>query len=288
MMRTAMVGLAGTLVGALLVWWLIDDPNAETPRPSARSESSSARVLSVAERATDVEQLRAELEIEREMRRRLADEIQSLKRPLLHAASDSVDADAQELRDPGTDPRERPRADALSAADGAWFSTSDLRSLGLDEREIERIQEVWDRYEMARIELMHRVAREGKEGKKGHKKIHARDRMAIDLRARDDLGDDGYDALLYASGQENRVILSEILETSPAAAAGLLRGDELIGYDGQRIFRPRDILHLISLGESGEWVEVIVKREGRVQRLHVQRGPLGVRLGTDRRVPYLD
>jgi len=138
---------------------------------------------------------------------------------------------------------------------------------------------------MAMIELHHREIREGKEL---NKKRLARDRRNIELVAQYELGDDGYDALLYVTDRENRVVLADVLESSPAAAAGLQSGDEMIHYDGLRVFRPRDLLRHTASGQKGEWVDVAVMRDGVVLRYHVQRGALGVRLSTGKRVPYLN
>ena len=88
--------------------------------------------------------------------------------------------------------------------------------------------------------------------------------------------------------RENRVVLAEVLESSPAAAAGLQSGDEMIHYDGLRVFRPRDLLRHTASGQKGEWVDVAVMRDGVVLRYHVRRGALGVRLSTEKRVPYLN
>ncbi|HEM47607.1 MAG TPA: PDZ domain-containing protein, partial [Alphaproteobacteria bacterium] len=90
---------------------------------------------------------------------------------------------------------------------------------------------------------------------------------------------------LYASGDRNRVILAELLERSPAAAAGIEPGDELISYDGERVFRAAELKRLTTEGEAGAPVELRVRREGEIVRLFVERGPLGVRLRMETRPP---
>ena len=65
-----------------------------------------------------------------------------------------------------------------------------------------------------------------------------------DLRgaSQEELGDDDYDLLLYASGRNNRVLLSDVLQNSPAAAAGIEPGDLLVRYDDRAVFNTRDLL----------------------------------------------
>jgi hypothetical protein len=285
MTRLAAALLLGAVLGASAVWMIGNrptDPHGALP-PAESSATSSAQQ---GDREMELERVSAELELEREMHRHMAAEVDHLRAALADALDESGNdtASVGVAQSPGREPG------ASSSKSNAepippWFSAQKLSALGLDEREVERIRGIWDRYEMALIEIQHRRAREGETINKGRL---AHDRLAIELRAQQELGDDGYDALLYATDRDNRVILADVLQSSPAAAAGLQSGDEVIAFDGVRIFRPRDLLRLTATGEKGEWVEISVLRDGVLEREHVQRGPLGVRLSTDKRVPYID
>jgi S1-C subfamily serine protease len=90
----------------------------------------------------------------------------------------------------------------------------------------------------------------------------------------------------YATSQPNRVILSELLETSPAAVAGLEPGDEVVSYDGQRIFTASALKLLTLAGVPGALTEMRVLRAGEEHRFFVPRGPLGTRLEIASRAPY--
>ncbi len=92
-----------------------------------------------------------------------------------------------------------------------------------------------------------------------------------------DLGDDFYDAMLYATNQPNRSKIGNVMGTSPAAAAGLRIRDVIVRYDGERVFEPDDIKRLSESGEPGERVEVKIHRDGREIEMRVERGPLGIR-----------
>ena len=60
----------------------------------------------------------------------------------------------------------------------------------------------------------------------------------LDATFRNDLGDDGYDAYLRATGKPNRVSVRELLPTGAGSRAGLEVGDELVEYAGARVFSP--------------------------------------------------
>ena len=99
-------------------------------------------------------------------------------------------------------------------------------------------------------------------------------------RMRETLGDDGYDRYLYATGRANRVSVSEVLSGSAAEQTGLVSGDIILSYDGERIFSFGELRNLSYRGDPGEAVLVEVRREdGSREQLVIPRGPLGVRSG---------
>jgi S1-C subfamily serine protease len=102
---------------------------------------------------------------------------------------------------------------------------------------------------------------------------------ALEAAFREDIGEEGYDAFLYATGQPNRVLVREVIARSPASRAGVQAGDVIVSYDGTRTFLPRDLQLATGQGKRGELVRVEVVRDGRPLTLRVQRGPLGIILG---------
>jgi membrane-associated protease RseP (regulator of RpoE activity) len=105
---------------------------------------------------------------------------------------------------------------------------------------------------------------------------------------RSDLGEDLYDAMLYATNQSNRVQLGNVIETSPAAAAGLRIKDVIVSYDGERIFDPGDAKRLTEGSEPGRIIEVWIQRDGEVSQRVLEGGPLGVRYFPDWKAPTRD
>jgi hypothetical protein len=162
-----------------------------------------------------------------------------------------------------------------------WFDAAALASHGAPPSEIERLGEIFSESEMQRIELTHRAQREGwNRNRRYNKAIKAQQQQL-----REEIGDETYDLLLYATGRSNRVVLSDVLSNSPAERAGLQAGDAILSYDGERVFASRELLRATTQGELGESVAVEVLRRGEVMRLYAPRGALGARLRQARRLP---
>jgi C-terminal processing protease CtpA/Prc len=96
------------------------------------------------------------------------------------------------------------------------------------------------------------------------------------LTLRTELGDEAYGRYLEASGRPVTVTVSNIYEGSPALTAGLRPGDEIVRYDGSRVFNMSDISRLTLEGAPGENVIIEVTRDGVPMQLSIPRGPLGV------------
>lgn len=92
---------------------------------------------------------------------------------------------------------------------------------------------------------------------------------------RTDLGDEAYARYLDAMGMPSSVPVLEVLDSSPAQAAGLRSGDEIVSYDGQRVFNLIELNQLTLAGEPGETVVVDILRDGQTMQLYMPRGPIG-------------
>lgn len=97
------------------------------------------------------------------------------------------------------------------------------------------------------------------------------------LRA--EIGDAEYEQYLEASGRPTSVQVGAVLESSPGQRAGLLPGDEIIRYDGERVFNTFELNQQTMTGEPGESVVIDVRRDGVLMQVVVPRGPIGVTTG---------
>ncbi len=98
---------------------------------------------------------------------------------------------------------------------------------------------------------------------------------------RTESGDAQYEQYLQANNRSTAVSVGNVLESSPGQRAGLQPGDQIISYDGTRVFDVSDLNRQTMLGEPGESVVVDITRDGIPMQVVMPRGPIGV--STDRR-----
>jgi S1-C subfamily serine protease len=94
------------------------------------------------------------------------------------------------------------------------------------------------------------------------------------LRA--ELGDADYERFLTAMGRSTTVNVDGVLASSPAERSGLQPGDEIVAYNGKRVFDVAELNELTLGGTTGESVVVDVRRNGQTLQLVMPRGPLGI------------
>lgn len=159
-----------------------------------------------------------------------------------------------------------------------------LRDAGLSNTQVTQVRERFEQLEMDRLYLKDRANREGWMGTVRYSNEVTK-LEETRLEVRNNLGDVGYDAYLYATDQPNRVVISETLQGSPAKQAGIQPGDMVLRYGDKRVFTARELQNATAGGQSGEMVRVEIERDGKRMDIYVPRGPLGVYLGTDSAKP---
>jgi membrane-associated protease RseP (regulator of RpoE activity) len=145
---------------------------------------------------------------------------------------------------------------------------------------------VWRESEaaMARLELQDRALREGWHGTEAYfAEMRALGSQAVDLRV--ELGDDAYDRFLYETGQPNRVQVDSVFAGSQGEQAGILPGDIIERYAGERVFAFDDLRNATTAGMRDELVPVSVLRDNRRFEVWIARGPIGVRLESGSTAP---
>ena len=93
---------------------------------------------------------------------------------------------------------------------------------------------------------------------------------------RQELGDSDYEKYLAGQGRPTSINVREVLTNSPAQAAGLQPGDEIVAYNGKRVFEMSELNELTNEARPGESVALEVVRDGQPMQVYVQAGPIGV------------
>ena len=122
---------------------------------------------------------------------------------------------------------------------------------------------------MEALQAQYDAAREGRP-------LDAARELAGERTLRTELGDADYENYLQALNRPTSVSVMDVLASSPGERSGLKSGDEVIAYDGKRVFDVRDLNALTLEGTAGESVVVEVRRDGQRIQLVMPRGPVGI------------
>ena len=264
----------GLLLGlaAALIWR--DVPSTQPPAvPAPQKGQASFRGQDL---GAEVEDLREALRVEATARAKLERDVERLREEIdrLGRTYRAEEAAAQELTEE-TEP-DNPTAEARES-----FDEKALVELGVDPKEAVWLHERSDEFELEKLYLLDRATREGWLLKPRHRLAA----QALERELRDDLGEEPYDRLLYAAGQNNRVSVRYVMKRSPGEEAGLRAGDVILRYDATRVFSARDLMRATTQGEAGVSIPIDLQRAGKHVRVYLPRGPIGVRLRAERRVP---
>src|SRR5690606_37950986 len=90
-----------------------------------------------------------------------------------------------------------------------------------------------------------------------------------DIRLKDEIGIAEYEKYRRALGRPMGVGVDKVLPGSLAERVGMQPGDEIISYDGKRVFNPAELTPLLLEGAAGEYVIVELIREGQTIQLSV-------------------
>ncbi|MCH8867399.1 MAG: PDZ domain-containing protein [Proteobacteria bacterium] len=93
---------------------------------------------------------------------------------------------------------------------------------------------------------------------------------------REELGDAQYVQYLEANNRPTAVDVGLVLPSSAGHRAGLQSGDQIVSYDGQRVFSYSDLNNQTFSGEPGQSVVVDILRDGMPMQIVMPRGPIGV------------
>ena len=110
-----------------------------------------------------------------------------------------------------------------------------------------------------------------------------RSRNSSSEALRQELGDAEYERYLTANDRSTSITVSSVIDSSPAQSAGLQAGDEIVRYDGERVFSMTDLTRQTMDGTAGQNVVVDIMRDGMPMQIVMPRGPVGISGGRRRR-----
>jgi hypothetical protein len=163
---------------------------------------------------------------------------------------------------------------AFGGQRGETVEIERLIAAGIDPIDAAEIAAAVDKITLDRLRLRYETARNGDLGSTKYREALAEIPNPREF-VQEQYGDDAYDSYLYASGRPNRVIVTDVLQESPAHQIGLQAGDVLISLDDQRIYSSRDIMSIASASAGS--VPLAIRRDGQILQYYVEPGPLGVR-----------
>lgn len=281
-MKFAAYLLAGIAIGVAVAYWRIGGG------PGLDGAVGVADDTALEQRLSGLE---TELKQERYERQALADELAALQASLAESAAGNGDAGSADQGNP----RERIAATLESGAGGpafdrlrqrfpnglpADFAGGRVDESVLQQRQIdrfvaaglsaERAQWILNREDELQMEVLNERYEAQQNG------TPEQDVASVSQKMRDELGDADYEKYLEGLGRPTTINVRDVLTNSPAEAAGLQAGDQIVAYDGKRVFDMNELTGLTYEGQPGASVAIDVIRDGQPIQLYVERGPIGV------------
>ena len=273
-MNTTLVAIAASLsVGVVAGAYLLSEP-APTPEPVSGSVDASRYFDQSAAIDERVRALEAAVAEERNARQLLEDELLALYAEL--EALGGAQENAAELRvAPGqVVPAEvRRRTATYNAADGPEGRAERLVAAGFSPDRADWILQRQAELQMEAMQEQFEARRSGEPLNRFDSRFNAE----ASLRA--EIGDADYEMYLEANDRSTAVLIGNVIESSPGHRAGLQAGDQIVAYDGTRVFNTWDLNRQTMQGEPGQSIVVDIVRDDMPMQVVLPRGPIGVSTG---------
>jgi hypothetical protein len=275
MLKTLLLVVAGLIAGLTLALWL--QPSSEPA--VAATESADASASAVRFRVADdrLRDLEDALDAEILQRAALEDRVAELAAQL--EALGERPRLARDANGPGGQPpadvevmRARQQAARRAVEEAQRPIVERLTAAGFSPDRAAWIERRQEELRMQALQEQYDARREGRP-------------VAVGDALRTDLGDADYERYLRALGRPTSVGVADVLASSPAERAGLLPGDEIVAYNGKRVFDTGELNALTLEGTPGETVVLDVRRDGQTMQLVMPRGPIGITGGGFRGIP---
>ena len=262
--------LAGIAVGAL---WMTEGKRDSAGAGDVVAENTAGSEASAAERLARLERIVAE---EREARRALEDTLAmlftELERLEGRGARTAENREGQAARDSSAR-RETRRPDRDEVE---WMRNFRERRIGrlieggFSEDEARYVLQQESEASFRAMQTSWEMQRSGEALDPFSQRVNPQALL------REELGDAAYARYLEAQGQPTAIRVTQVMTGSPGNSAGLQPGDQLVSYDGERVFDVGDLRSLTMQGEPGQDVVIEVERDGVRMQLTLPRGPIGI------------
>ena len=267
-MNSRIVVIALSLVAVVAAAAVVFSVREPLPNESATAIPSSYFDQSAATEDR-VFALEAAVAQERNARLLLEEELQALYDELdqIRSGSDEVseelDAEVQQQRE-----AMRERAERFRAGDTAQGRADMLIEAGFSPDRAAWIMQRESELQMDSMQAMFDARQSGERPD--------RSRLDADQALRTELGDTEYEQYLEANGRSTAVAVGSVLESSPGQRAGLQSGDQIVGYNGQRVFSYGELSEQTMSATPGQAVVVDIVRDGVPMQVVVDAGPIGI------------
>lgn len=270
--------LAGFAAGA---WFSSTEDAGESARSGAPAYFDSDATTE--ERLAVLERIVAE---ERDARLVLEEQLQGL-----YADLDRIDVTglqsllAAGADDPQNEGRIRVASNDRQESRRAMRNFTDMRTRrlvggGFSEARAATIVQLEDEIRMAALQDEYEARQNGEA-------VNAwRQMESYQERMRASLGDEEYGKYLEAYGGSSAVVVNNVIGSSPANRAGLQAGDQILSYNGDRVYNMNQLRDLAFDGSPGEDVIVEIERDGQRMQIVLPRGPMGISGSGGRRMGY--
>ncbi|MDT8384769.1 MAG: PDZ domain-containing protein [Gammaproteobacteria bacterium] len=280
-MRSSIISLSLAAIIGIVIGLLLQSPTPAPPGSPAQATTTNRELTQT------LAALAQQLEQETLARQQLEGEVATLGKRLTvlagsaNAAASVASAISTEIdKTPATPPTaDEAPATAAQAPATAWFNQQALIDAGMAATEAEQLKTHFEQLELEKLYLRDQAIREGWSGAKRYREEYQK-LEAKSANIKQTLGENAYDAYLFAAGQANRIAVQSVLSGSAASLAGMQSGDQVIRYNGERIYNGQDLRNATTQGDSSESVSIEILRDKQVMQFYVPRGPLGIRMNS--------
>ena len=225
----------------------------------------------IAQLGVDVDALARQLQEEITARKSLEGKLQNLSQQIANLGS-------QDNLQPETSPERSEEVAERNDSGNEWFNEKALVDSGMSDIRAAQLKSFFEQQQLQRMYLRDQSIREDWDRQRYLDEIQKLSENADTFLSQ--LDDTSYDAYLYASGQPNRVRVTDVLDSSQAGTAGIQPGDHIISYDNKRIYSGFELRTATTGGNINQTVAVEIERDGEVMELYLNRGPLGIRMNS--------